>query len=178
MPITRNRTVSVPAHPDPRFATGIVGADQVNVVGLERHLRRHVKGEVRFDDGTRAMYASDASNFRQVPIGVVVPRTLDDVVATAVACHRYGAPLLSRGGGTSLSGETVNTAVVIDFSKYLTGIEELDVDGRTVAAQTGVINEQLNKHTGKQGLIFGPDPSSHSRCTIGGNLGNNSCGIH
>ncbi|HET8559786.1 MAG TPA: FAD-binding and (Fe-S)-binding domain-containing protein [Marmoricola sp.] len=172
------RTMAVPAHPDIRFSTGMVATDSVNVAGLEKHLRRHVEGEVRFDKGSIAMYASDASNFRQVPIGVVIPKTLDDVVATMVACHRYGAPVLSRGGGTSLSGETVNVAVVIDFSKYLTGIGELDQEQRTVTAEPGVINEQLNKHTGQQGLVFGPDPSSHSRCTIGGNVGNNSCGIH
>ncbi|MDQ2791370.1 MAG: FAD-binding protein [Actinomycetota bacterium] len=151
---------------------------EVNVKGLENHLRRHVSGEVRFDVGTRAMYASDASNYRQVPIGVVVPRTLDDVVATVDACHRYRAPVLSRGGGTSLSGETVNVAVVIDFSKYLTAISQIDVAGKLVTAQPGVINRQLNQATGQYGLVFGPDPSSHSRCTIGGNVGNNSCGIH
>ncbi|HEY6933975.1 MAG TPA: FAD-binding and (Fe-S)-binding domain-containing protein, partial [Marmoricola sp.] len=172
------RTTEIPAHPDLRFSTGMVARDQVNVAGLEKHLRRHVRGEVRFDSGSRAMYASDASNFRQVPIGVVVPRTLDDVVATVEACHRYGAPVLSRGGGTSLSGETVNVAVVIDFSKYLTGIGEVDTKRQLVTAEPGVINEQLNKQTGSTGLIFGPDPSSHSRCTIGGNVGNNSCGIH
>ena len=133
---------------------------------------------MRFDRGSLAMYANDSSNFRQVPIGVVVPRTLDDVVATMRACHRYGAPVLSRGGGTSLSGETVNNAVVIDFSKYLTGIDDVDPAARQVTAETGVINEQLNKVTGEHGLVFGPDPSSHSRCTIGGNIGNNSCGIH
>jgi len=170
--------LEVPAYPDHRFRTRPVARDRVNVKGLEAHLRRHVKGEVRFDSGTLAMYANDASNFRQVPIGVVIPKTLDDVVATHKACHKYGAPVLCRGGGTSLSGETVNVAVVIDFSKYLTRIEEVDVKNRTVTAETGVINEQLNKHTGQQGLVFGPDPSSHSRCTIGGNIGNNSCGIH
>ena len=172
------RTLTVPAHPDIRFSTGMVAADTVNVAGLERHLRRHVEGEVRFDKGSLAMYASDASNFRQVPIGVVIPKTLDDVVATTVACHKYGAPVLSRGGGTSLSGETVNVAVVVDFSKYLTGMGEVDAKRKTVTAEPGVINEQLNKQTGQQGLVFGPDPSSHSRCTIGGNVGNNSCGIH
>ncbi|WP_310963528.1 FAD-binding and (Fe-S)-binding domain-containing protein [Nocardioides terrisoli] len=171
-------TIEVPAHPDPRFSTGMVALDTVNVAGLEKHLRRHVKGEVRFDSATRAMYASDASNFRQVPIGVVIPKTLDDVVATTVACHKYGAPLLSRGGGTSLSGETVNVAVVIDFSKYLTGIGEVDTRNQRVTAEPGVINEQLNKVTGEDNLVFGPDPSSHSRCTIGGNVGNNSCGVH
>ena len=158
--------------------TDLRDIDKVNAKGLERHLRRHLRGEVRFDAGSLAMYANDASNFRQVPIGVVVPRTLDDVVETVRACSRYRAPVLSRGGGTSLSGETVNNAVVIDFSKYLTEIGDIEVTARRVTAQTGVINEQLNRATGKHGLVFGPDPSSHSRCTIGGNIGNNSCGIH
>jgi FAD/FMN-containing dehydrogenase len=169
---------SVPTRPDTRFAAGMAAAEKANVMGLERHLRRHVRGEVRFDAGSLAMYASDASNYRQVPLGVVVPRTLDDVVATVEACHRYRAPVLSRGGGTSLSGETVNVSVVIDFSKYLTGIGEIDLARKLVTAEPGVINEQLNRATGKHGLVFGPDPSSHSRCTIGGNVGNNSCGIH
>ncbi|WP_433505857.1 FAD-binding and (Fe-S)-binding domain-containing protein [Pseudonocardia halophobica] len=170
--------VTVPARPDPRFATGTAGTVTVNAKGLEKHLRRHVSGEVRFDTTSLAMYANDASNFRQVPIGVVVPRTLDDVVETMKACHRYRAPVVSRGGGTSLSGETVNNAVVVDFSKYLTRVEQVDAANRRVTTETGVINEQLNKVTGEYGLVFGPDPSSHSRCTIGGNIGNNSCGIH
>ncbi|WP_017972554.1 FAD-binding and (Fe-S)-binding domain-containing protein [Actinopolyspora halophila] len=169
---------TVSAHPDTRSSTGTAGSGTVNVKGLEAQLRRHVHGEVRFDSGTRAMYASDASNYRQVPLGVVVPATVEDVVATTVACHRYGAPLLSRGGGTSLSGETVNIAVVVDFSKYLTTTGEVDAARRTVTARPGAINEELNKSTGAYGLVFGPDPSSHSRCTIGGNIGNNSCGIH
>jgi FAD/FMN-containing dehydrogenase/Fe-S oxidoreductase len=168
----------VPAHGDLRFATGMSAVETVNVRGLERHLRRHVTGEVRFDRGSLAMYANDASNFRQVPIGVVVPKTLEDVVQTMKACSRYRAPVTCRGGGTSLSGETVNNALVVDFSKYLTAIGEIDTRARRVTCQTGVINEQLNEVTGEQGLVFGPDPSSHSRCTIGGNIGNNSCGIH
>lgn len=169
---------TIPARPDTRFVAGMATADKVNVTGLENQLRRHVSGEVRFDTATLAMYANDASNFRQVPIGVVIPKTLDDVVQTIRACHAYRAPVLCRGGGTSLSGETVNVAVVIDFSKYLTDIVDINPQRRLATAQTGVINEQLNKATGEYGLVFGPDPSSHSRCTLGGNLGNNSCGVH
>jgi FAD/FMN-containing dehydrogenase/Fe-S oxidoreductase len=172
------KEIEIPAHGDLRFATGMVATETVNVRGLEQHLRRHVTGEVRFDRGSLAMYANDASNFRQVPIGVVVPKTLDDVVETMKACSTYHAPVTCRGGGTSLSGETVNSAVIVDFSKYLTVVGDVDVEGRRVTCETGVINEQLNEHTGKQNLVFGPDPSSHSRCTIGGNIGNNSCGIH
>jgi FAD/FMN-containing dehydrogenase/Fe-S oxidoreductase len=174
----RGTETVVPAHGDLRFATGMASTEKINVAGLEQHLRRHVEGEVRFDRGSLAMYANDASNYRQVPIGVVVPRTLDDVVETMKACSLYRAPVTCRGGGTSLSGETVNNAVIVDFSKYLTAIGEVDVAGRRVTCQTGVINEQLNEFTGKQNLVFGPDPSSHSRCTIGGNVGNNSCGVH
>jgi len=157
---------------------GLVEPARSSLSGLEHDLADVVTGEVRFDPGSRAMYANDASNFRQVPIGVVVPRTLEDVVATHRVCSEHGAPVVNRGGGTSLSGETVNHAVVIDSSKYLTEVYDVDVDARRVTCQTGVINENLNVVTGRSGLVFGPDPSSHSRCTIGGNIGNNSCGIH
>ena len=100
-------------------------ATAVNAVALQHALRRQVKGEVRFDDGSRALYATDASNYRQVPIGVVIPRGVDDVVATLAACREHGAPVLPRGGGTSLCGQCCNVAVVIDFSKYMNRIVEL-----------------------------------------------------
>ncbi len=169
---------TVPAKTSPSIPGGIYGEVTVDVNALERALRKAVTGEVRFDRAAKGMYANDASNYRQVPIGVVLPRTEDDIVATHRECARFGAPIVNRGGGTSLSGETVNYAVVIDTSKYLTGVEPVDTEQRLVTCQPGVINEQLNEHTGASGLVFGPDPSSHSRCTIGGNLGNNSCGIH
>jgi len=169
---------SVPSKEDPAVPGGMDGTREIDVAGLERALRAETGAEVGFDDGWLAMYASDASNFRQVPVGVVVPRSLEDVVAAHRVCARFGAPIVNRGGGTSLSGETVNYAVVIDSSKYLTAIDELDAEARTVTCQPGVINEQLNRRTAASGLVFGPDPSSHSRCTIGGNLGNNSCGVH
>jgi FAD/FMN-containing dehydrogenase/Fe-S oxidoreductase len=151
----------------------------VDVHSLRRRLEQEVEGEVRFDAGAKALYATDASNYRQVPLGVVIPKTLEDIVATHRVCHEHRAPILPRGGGTSLSGETVNFAVVIDVSKYLTEIGDAEASTQTVICQPGVINEHLNEKTGEQiGMIFGPDPSTHSRCTIGGNLGNNSCGIH
>ncbi|HET7481795.1 MAG TPA: FAD-binding and (Fe-S)-binding domain-containing protein [Actinomycetota bacterium] len=146
--------------------------------GLEAALRRSVAGEVRFDDGTRGLYATDASNFRQVPIGVVIPRTVDDVIATHAACHEFGAPILARGCGTSLSGEAVNVAVVIDFSKYLNEIVEIDPDRKTARVQPGVVHDQLAAATKHYGLVFAPDPSTHAYCTIGGSIGNNSCGVH
>ncbi len=172
-------TETIPARVDTRFRGGMSATSNIDVRGLRRRLEETVEGEVRFDAGSKALYATDASNYRQVPIGVVIPKTLDDIVATHRACHEFGAPILNRGGGTSLSGETVNFAVVIDNSKYLTEIGDADPETQTVICQPGVINEHLNEKTGKQiGMIFGPDPSTHSRCTIGGNLGNNSCGIH
>ncbi|HZE05878.1 MAG TPA: FAD-binding oxidoreductase, partial [Solirubrobacteraceae bacterium] len=172
-------TETIPARVDTRFAGGMAGTDTVDVRALRRRLKETVEGEVRFDTQSKAMYATDASNYRQVPIGVVVPKTLDDVVATHRACHEFGAPIVNRGGGTSLSGETVNFAVVIDHTKYLAEIGDADAQSQTVVVQPGAINEDVNKKTGRQiGMVFGPDPSSHSRCAIGGNIGNNSCGIH
>ena len=168
----------VAAKTDPGIPGAPRGSVKLDVTALKKALRRAVEGEVRFDPGSLALYANDASNFRQVPIGVVIPRTVEDVVAAHRVCHEFGAPILNRGGGTSLSGETVNAAVVIDHSKYLTRIGEINPEARLVTCETGVINEELNRHTGRYNLVFGPDPSSHSRCVIGGNVGNNSCGVH
>jgi FAD/FMN-containing dehydrogenase/Fe-S oxidoreductase len=145
---------------------------------LEADLRDAVDGEVRFDAGSRALYASDASNFRYPPIGVVIPRSIEAVVATHRICADHGAPIVSRGAGTSLSGETVNHAVVIDFSKYLHHVLDIDADERIARTQPGAINDILNEHAKVHGLVFGPDPSTHAYCTVGGNIGNNSCGIH
>jgi FAD/FMN-containing dehydrogenase/Fe-S oxidoreductase len=174
----KRSTRTIPVKPEPAMAVGMVGRDTIDVTALEAALREAISCEVRFDRASLAMYANDASNFRQVPLGVVVPTTLDEVVATHRVCARFGAPIVNRGGGTSLSGETVNVAVVIDSSKYLHHIGETDTEHRTVTVEPGAINEQVNIRTGRHGLVFGPDPSSHSRCTIGGNIGNNSCGIH
>jgi FAD/FMN-containing dehydrogenase/Fe-S oxidoreductase len=145
---------------------------------LAADLRRAIEGEVRFDTASRALYATDASNYRQPPIGVVLPCTLDDVVAVHRVCREHGAPITPRGCGTSLSGETVNTAVILDCSKYLTVIGEVDPERRLVSVEPGAINEHVNREAGRHGLVFGPDPSTHAYCTIGGNVGNNSCGAH
>lgn len=177
--MAKSKTISVPAKAGgPQFATRMVGRETVAVRDLERALARRIEGEVRFDTASRALYATDASNFRQPPIGVVVPRSVDDVIATHEVCHEYRAPILARGCGTSLSGESVNYAVVIDCSKYLRAIGEIDTTRRTVRVLPGAINEQVNIATGPHGLVFAPDPSTHRYCTIGGNIGNNSCGIH
>ncbi|GIF02822.1 FAD-binding and (Fe-S)-binding domain-containing protein [Actinoplanes siamensis] len=162
---------------DPASPVRLAGSAPVDAAGLARTLRRRVRGGVRFDPGTRAMYATDASNYRQVPIGVVVPRTLDDVIATVATCREFGAPVLSRGGGTSLAGECCNVAVVMDFSKHLTAVESFDPDRRRATVQPGLVLDELNKQTGPyHRLIFGPKPSTHDHCTIGGMIGNNSCG--
>ncbi len=145
---------------------------------LEARLRATVSGEVRFDDASRALYATDASNYRQVPIGLVIPRSIDDVVATLAACRAFGAPVLSRGGGTSLSGQCCNVAVVIDFSKYLGNITALDPAARTASVQPGIVLDALRAEAEKHELTFAPDPATHSRCTLGGMIGNNSCGVH
>src|SRR5882724_4240114 len=145
---------------------------------LEKELARVVKGEVRFDRGSRALYATDASNYRQIPIGLVVPRDDEDVIATVAACRRFGAPVLPRGAGTSLAGQCCNVAVVLDFTKYMNGIIEIDPAARVARVQPGVVLDTLRNRAEQHGLTFGPDPSTHSRCSLGGMIGNNSCGTH
>ena len=150
----------------------------VDVAALRAGLEAAVEGEVGFDAGSRHLYATDSSNFRQLPIGVVVPRTLDDVVATNDVCREHGVPLTSRGGGTSLAGQACNVAVVLDHSRWLTAIEEVDVEGRTAVVQPGLVLDDLADALGGDGLTWGPKPATHNRCTIGGMLGNNSCGTN
>jgi FAD/FMN-containing dehydrogenase/Fe-S oxidoreductase len=145
---------------------------------LEEELRQHIRGEVRFDDGSRALYATDGSNYRQTPIGVVIPRNARDVVETIRICRKRGAPVLSRGGGTSLAGQCCNTAVILDFSKYMNRVIEIDPTRRIARVQPGVILDDLRKAAEEHNLTFGPDPSTHSHCTLGGMIGNNSCGVH
>jgi FAD/FMN-containing dehydrogenase/Fe-S oxidoreductase len=145
---------------------------------LARELADCLDGEVRFDSGSRAMYAHDASNYRQVPIGVIVPRHVDDVVATMRICRERDVPVLGRGGGTSLAGQCVNQAIVIDFSKYMNRVLEIDREHNRVRVEPGLVLDDLQRALLEQGLTFGPDPSTHNHCTLGGMLGNNSCGVH
>ena len=145
---------------------------------LERELKHVVAGEVRFDRGSRALYASDGSNYRQVPIGLVIPRDDNDVLATMELCRKFGAPVLPRGAGTSLAGQSCNVAVVLDFSKYMNRILDLDSGNRSARVQPGVVLDTLRSRAERHALTFGPDPSTHSRCTLGGMIGNNSCGTH
>jgi FAD/FMN-containing dehydrogenase/Fe-S oxidoreductase len=145
---------------------------------LEADLAAAVAGEVRFDVATRAAYASDASNFRQPPIGVVIPASIDDVVATHRVCHAHRAPLLPRGCGTGLSGAAVNRAVVIDFTKHLDAVLGIDPVRRLARVQPGAVNDRVGDAAAPHGLRFGPDPATHAWCTIGGNIATNACGVH
>src|SRR5690348_2711338 len=147
-------------------------------LGLAEALRKNVRGDVRFDNQSRALYATDGSNYRQVPIGVVLPRDADDVIAAISLCREFNAPLLCRGAGTSLAGQCCNVAVILDFSKYMANILEIDPARRIARVQPGVVLDSLRNAAEKYHLTFGPDPATHDRCTIGGMIGNNSCGVH
>ncbi|NJP88278.1 FAD-binding protein [Nonomuraea sp. FMUSA5-5] len=151
-------------------------AREIDVETLRRRLEEAVDGEVRFDTGSRAAYSTDASNYRQVPIGVVVPRTLEAGVAAVSVCRARDVPVLSRGGGTSLAGQCCNAAVVIDWSKHCGRVESVDVAGRRIVVQGGAVLDQVNQVLAGDGLMVGPKPSSHRACTIGGMIGNDSCG--
>ena len=163
---------------DNRLQTGTTSTLTVDVAALEKELRAGVKGEVRFSDGDRGMYASDAGNYRMVPIGVVLPKDAEDVVHTLRSAAGHGAPIVARGGGTGIPGQTVNVAVLLDFSKYMNRIVEMNPDENYARVQPGIVLDELRKAAGKHGLTFGPDPATHSRNTLGGMIGNNSCGIH
>src|SRR5213082_1789707 len=164
------------ASPFPSFDESPISDDATR--SLEAALRRSVEGEVRFGPGDRAIYSTDASSYRQLPIGVVVPRGIDDVVATVAACREHGAPVLSRGGGTSLAGQCCNVAVVIDWSKYLHNIVELNPEAKYARVEPGTICDTLRSAAKPHMRTWGPDPATHDHCTFGGMLGNNSCGVH
>lgn len=146
--------------------------------GIIHALSRSVKGEVRFDAVSRSLYAADLSIYRQVPIGVVIPRDADDVMATVAACREFHVPIFGRGCGTSLAGQCCNVAVVIDFSKYMNRIREVDPDNRVAWVEPGVICDDLRHAANQHGLTLAPDPATHEYCTLGGMIGNNSCGAH
>src|SRR5919109_2165583 len=145
---------------------------------LAAELHRRVRGEVRFDAGSRALYATDASNYRKLPIGVVVPRDIDDVHATLDVARHFGAPVLARGGGTSLAGQCCNVAIVLDFSKSVHRVLEIDRAGTRARVEPGCVLDDLRAAARRHGLTYGPDPSTHNHCTLGGMIGNNSCGVH
>jgi FAD/FMN-containing dehydrogenase/Fe-S oxidoreductase len=154
------------------------GADLNTLLRLKARLAADTQAEVRFDAATRAAYGSEASNYRQVPIGVVLPRTVDDLVAVVAACAAEGLPIVTRGAGTSMAGQSVNAAVVIDHSRHLDAVLDVDAARRIATVEPGVICDDLKARAAVAGLTFGPDPATHSRCTLGGMIGNNSCGAH
>lgn len=177
----RSRTIILPEKPIPpskqlKVLQGRTGDRLRESVAAE--LSRRIEGEVRFDAGTRALYATDLSIYRHVPIGVVVPRTISDVAETGRICRDFGVPILARGCGTSLAGQTCNVAVVIDFSKYINRLIELNPSQRYAIVEPGLIYDDLRRTANKYGLTFAPDPATHAYCTLGGMVGNNSCGVH
>jgi FAD/FMN-containing dehydrogenase len=168
-----------PAGGAPPSSTGGSGTGESRTArlhGLERDLLARVDGEIRFDAGSRAAYSTDASNYRQVPLGVVVPRTVAAAAEALLVCRDHGAVVLPRGGGTSLAGQGTNAAVVIDCSKYLTALLSVDVRERTCWVEPGIVLDELNDRLAGHGLRFGPEPATHNHCTLGGMIGNNSCG--
>jgi FAD/FMN-containing dehydrogenase len=156
-----------------RPPTGWTGDARALAEALDRALG---PDGVRFGAGERALYSTDASNYRQVPIGVVRPRDAGEVEATVALCREHGAPVLGRGGGTSLAGQCCNVAVILDFSRHMSRVLEIDPDRRLARVEPGVVLDDLRRETWKAGLTFGPDPATHSHCTLGGMIGNNSCG--
>ncbi len=158
------------------MAQTVLGSPSAALDDAVAALRDRVDGEVRFDDGSRAAYSTDASNFRQVPIGVVVPRTIEAAAEAVAVCHEHDLPIVNRGGGTSLAGQCTNEAVVIDFTKYCHRLVSVDEERRRCVVEPGIVLDVLNRELAPTGLRFGPEPATHQNCTLGGMIGNNSCG--
>ena len=167
----------------PRESSGRVRNDGIKVPTdqidtLRAALESSFEGEVRFSIGDRALYATDASNYRQIPYGVILPKTAEDVVAAVRLCNAHDVPITPRGGGTSLAGQTCNTSIIIDFSKYMHRILSIDAERRLAIVEPGCVLDHLRSEANKHGLTFGPDPATHDHNTLGGMIGNNSCGVH
>nr|WP_042191574.1 FAD-binding and (Fe-S)-binding domain-containing protein [Kibdelosporangium sp. MJ126-NF4]CEL20165.1 Glycolate dehydrogenase, subunit GlcD [Kibdelosporangium sp. MJ126-NF4]CTQ97390.1 Glycolate dehydrogenase (EC 1.1.99.14), subunit GlcD [Kibdelosporangium sp. MJ126-NF4] len=141
-------------------------------------LRASVRGGVAADTGARALYSADASNYRRIPLAVVFPRDRADVIAAVAACRRHRAAITCRGGGTSTSGQAVGAGVVLDFSRYFNKVLSVDPAAMTAVVEPGIVLDDLQAAVADHGLVFGPDPSTHGRCTVGGMIGNNACGSH
>jgi len=171
-------TKTPPTQYQHRLQTGTRGELTIDVAALEADLRGRIKGEVRFSTGDRGMYASDAGNYRMIPAGVVLPCDADDVEATLALCRKYRVPIVARGGGTGIPGQTVNDGIVLDFSKYMNRLLELNPREKYAWIEPGIVLDELRNAANEYDLTFGPDPATHSRNTLGGMIGNNSCGIH
>ncbi|GAB3288134.1 FAD-binding and (Fe-S)-binding domain-containing protein [Parasphingorhabdus pacifica] len=158
------------------------GNQKNNIEQCEHDLRQELGPAaaeiVDFSPGRRAQYSGDASNYRVVPVGVVTPRTVEDVVRTVRVCFRHGVPLVPRGGGTSIAGNAITEGLVLDVSKHLNRVLEVDPEGGRARVQPGVVLDDLRAAAASHGLTFGPDPSTHNRCTLGGMIGNDACGSH
>ncbi|SEN07349.1 FAD-binding and (Fe-S)-binding domain-containing protein [Actinacidiphila rubida] len=150
----------------------------VDLTEVEHVLRGAVRGTVAFDAGSRALMTMDASNYRRVPAGVVAPADADDVAAALAVCRRFGLPVVPRGGGTSIAGQATGTGIVLDFTRSMNAVVDVDPEARTARVQPGAVLDDLRAEAARHGLTFGPDPSTHSRCTLGGMIGNNACGSH
>ncbi|MFD1828634.1 FAD-binding and (Fe-S)-binding domain-containing protein [Streptomyces desertarenae] len=161
-----------------RVEQGTGTAEAADGPELVRALRAAVRGEVLGDAASRALVTMDASNYRRVPLAVVAPRDADDVAAALAVCRERGVPVVPRGGGTSIAGQATGTGVVLDFTRHMTAVESVDPATRTAVVRPGAVLDDLCRAAGAHGLTFGPDPSTHSRCTLGGMIGNNSCGSH
>lgn len=148
------------------------------VHSLEQELQKNIQGEVCFGEDYRALYATDSSNYRQVPVGVVFPKDRTDIIQTVALCRKYKLHILTRGGGTSLAGQCCNSGLIMDFTRHYNKVLEIDPAKKYVTVQPGLVLDDLNRAIKKHGLIFGPDPATHNHCSIGGMVGNNSCGIH
>ncbi|MFD6417223.1 FAD-binding and (Fe-S)-binding domain-containing protein [Streptomyces sp. NPDC060194] len=152
--------------------------DHRDIAGLERALRASVGGDVDFTAAARALTTMDASNYRRVPVGVVAPRDADDVAAALAVCRAHAVPVVPRGGGTSIAGQATGVGVVLDLTRSMGGVVAVDPDARTAVVGPGLVLDRLQEAVRPYGLAFGPDPSTHGRCTLGGMIGNNSCGAH
>ncbi|MEV5252926.1 FAD-binding and (Fe-S)-binding domain-containing protein [Streptomyces werraensis] len=145
---------------------------------LAATLRAAVRGEVDLGVTARALTTMDASNYRRIPLGVVAPRDADDVAAALAVCRERGVPVVPRGGGTSIAGQATGTGIVLDFTRHMNRLLSLDPEAGTAVVQPGLVLDRLQEAAAPHGLRFGPDPSTHGRCTLGGMIGNNSCGSH
>jgi FAD/FMN-containing dehydrogenase len=179
------RTDDRPTAAPPTWTGPVVAVDHRSRGSLPTEVERlfvdlvnNVRGDVQFDAGSRALYATDASNYRQLPIGVVAPRDADDGIRAVEVCRAHDVPIVSRGGGTSLAGQTCNVAVVLDHSKYNNDLLELDAGNGWARVRPGIVLDELRNAAERHHLTFGPDPATHDHCTLGGMIGNNSCGVH
>ena len=145
---------------------------------LAHELSQNISGEVRFDDMSRALWSTDASIYQIKPVGVVLPKSEEDIIATLELASKNDVTILPRGGGTSLAGQTVGNSVIVDFSKYMRNVVELNLDEGWVKTQPGIILDELNRYLAPHNVMFTPDPSTSNRGNVGGALGNNSCGAH